>query len=83
MVIAKKAPRPYAAALLLDYLLSEPAQKILASFGRLSGRRGVRPIYPELDFEARGVRLMLLTPDDAVQLDKQYQQLREEFLLKR
>jgi len=26
---------------------------------------------------------MLLTPDDAVQLDKQYQQLREEFLLKR
>ena len=83
MVIAKKAPRSYAAALLLDYLLSEPAQKILASFGRLSGRRGVRPIYPELDFEARGVRLMLLTPDDAVQLDKQYQQLREEFLLKR
>ena len=83
MAIAKKAPRPYAAALLMDYLLSEPAQKILASFGRLSGRRGVRPIYPELDVEAKGVRLLLLTPDDAVQFDKPYQQLREEFLLKR
>jgi iron(III) transport system substrate-binding protein len=83
MAIAKKAPRPYAAALLMDYLLSEPAQKILASFGRLSGRRGVPPIYPELDVEAKGARLLLLTPDDAVQFDKPYQQLREEFLLRR
>ena len=83
MVMAKKAPRPYAAALLMDYLLSEPAQKILADFGRISSRRGVRPIYPELDMEAKGVRVLLLTPDDAVQLDKPYQQLREEFLLKR
>jgi iron(III) transport system substrate-binding protein len=83
MSIAKKAPRPYAAALLMDYLLSEPAQKILASFGRLSGRRGVPPIYSELDVEAKGARLLLLTPDDAVQFDKPYQQLREEFLLKR
>jgi len=83
LVVAKKSPRPYAAALLMDYLLSEPAQKILAEFGRLSARRGVRPIYPDLDTEAKGVRLLLLTPDDAVQLEKPYQQLREEFLLKR
>jgi len=83
LVVAKKTPRPYAAALLMDYLLSEPAQKILAEFGRLSARRGVRPIYPELDTETKGVRILLLTPDDAVQLEKPYQQLREEFLLKR
>lgn len=83
MVMAKKSSRPHAGALLMDYLLSEPGQKLLSEFGRLSARRGVRPIYPELDVEARGVRLLLLTPDDAIQFDKPYQQLREEFLLKR
>ena len=83
LVVAKKSPRPYAAALLMDYLLSESSQKILSEFGRLSARRGVKPIYPELDIEAKGGRVLLLTPDDAVQLDKPYQQLREEFLLRR
>jgi ABC-type Fe3+ transport system substrate-binding protein len=83
LVVAKKSPRPYAAALLMDYLLSAPAQKILAEFGRLSARRDVRPIYPDLDTEAKGVRVLLLTPEDAVQFEKPYQQLREEFLLKR
>jgi iron(III) transport system substrate-binding protein len=81
--IAKAAPHPYAAALLMDYLLSLPGQKILSEFGRLSGRRDVRPKYPELDLEARGVRVLLLKPEDTDQLGKQYQQLREEFLLGR
>ena len=36
-----------------------------------------------LDVEAKGVKILLLTPDDAVQFDKPYQQLREEFLLNR
>jgi iron(III) transport system substrate-binding protein len=81
--MAKKSPHPYAGALLMDYLLSETAQKIFSEFGRISGRRGTRPPYPELDVEAKGVRLLLLNPDDAVQFDKPYQQLREEFLLRR
>ena len=81
--IVKKTSRPHAAALLLDYLLSEPAQKIFADFGRISARRGVRPRYPDIDIEAKGVKILLLTPDDAVQYEKPYQQLREEFLLNR
>ena len=81
--VIKKTPRPYAAALLLDYILSEPAQKIFSEGGRISARRGVRPRYPELDLEANSVKILLLTPDDAVQFDKPYQQLREEFLLNR
>ncbi|HYA27859.1 MAG TPA: extracellular solute-binding protein, partial [Acidobacteriota bacterium] len=81
--IIKRTPRPYAAALLLDYLLSEPAQKIFTEAGRTSGRRGIRPRYPELDLEAKNVKVLLLTPEDAVQYDKPYQQLREEFLLNR
>ncbi|HEY7220046.1 MAG TPA: extracellular solute-binding protein, partial [Candidatus Binatia bacterium] len=64
--VIKKTPRPCAAALLLDYILSEPAQKIFSAGGRISARRGVRPRYPELDLEAKGVKILLLTPDDAV-----------------
>lgn len=81
--VIKKTPRPYAAALLLDYILSEPAQRIFSEEGRISARRGVRPRYPEIDIEAKGIKILLLTPDDAVQYDKPYQQLREEFLLNR
>lgn len=81
--VIKTTPRPYAAALLLDYLLSEPAQRIFAEAGRISARRDVRPRYPEIDLEAKGVKILLLTPDDAVQYEKPYQQLREEFLLNR
>jgi iron(III) transport system substrate-binding protein len=81
--VAKKAPHPFAAALLTDYLLSDGAQKMFVDLGRISGRRGLRPKYPDIDIEAKGVRVLLLTPDDAVQLEKTYQQLREEYLLKR
>ena len=81
--VAKKAPHPFAAALLTDYLLSEIAQKIFVDLGRISGRRGMRPKYSDIDIEAKGIRILLLTPDDAVQLEKTYQQLREEFLLRR
>jgi len=81
--LVKRTPRPYAAALLLDYILSEPAQKIFSESGRISGRRDVRPRYPELDVEAKRVKILVLTPDDAVQFDRPYQQLREEFLLNR
>ncbi len=81
--VIKRTPRPYAAALLLDYILSEPAQRIFSEEGRISARRGVRPRYPEIDIEAKAIKILLLTPDDAVQYDKPYQQLREEFLLNR
>lgn len=81
--VVKKAPRPHAAALLLDYILSEPAQKIFSESGRISGRRNVLPRYPDLDIRAKGVKILVLTPEDAVQYDKPYQQLREEFLLNR
>lgn len=81
--IVKKTPRPHAAALLLDYILSEAAQKSFSEGGRSSGRRGLKPRYPDLDLEAKGVKVLLLTPEDAIQYDKTYQQLREEFLLNR
>jgi iron(III) transport system substrate-binding protein len=81
--VIKRTPRPYAAALLLDYILSEPAQRIFTEGGRTSGRRGIKPRYSDLDIEAKGVKILLLTPEDAIQFDKPYQQLREQFLLNR
>lgn len=39
LVVAKKSPRPYAAALLMDYLLSEPAQKFSRSSADLGSPR--------------------------------------------
>lgn len=66
-----------------NFMLSQAGQKINADFGRLSGRRDIQPKYPELDMEARGVRVLLLKPEDTDQLGKQYRQLREEFLLGR
>ena len=81
--VARKAPHPFAAALLDDYLLSEIAQKIFLEAGRISGRRGLRPKYSDIDIEAKGVRILLITPEDAVRLEKPYQQLREEFLMRR
>jgi iron(III) transport system substrate-binding protein len=82
LAVAKRAPHPYGAALLTDYILSDAGQKLLSSLGRISGRRGIKPKYPDMDFEGKGVRVLLLTPEDSEKLEKKYQQLREEFLLK-
>jgi iron(III) transport system substrate-binding protein len=80
--VAKRSPHPYAAALLIDYLLSDSGQRILVDKGLLhSGRHGVKPKYPELDLERRGVRALLLTPEDVEALGKNYFQLREKYLL--
>jgi iron(III) transport system substrate-binding protein len=83
VAVTRDAPHPYGAALLMDYLLSQAGQKIFSDFGRLSPRRDVRPRYSELDMEANRVRILLLKPEDTDQFGKQYQQLREEFLLGR
>lgn len=82
LLIAKRAPHPYAAALLFDYIFSEPGQKILADQGALVNRKGIRPKYPELDIEGKGVRVLVATPEDAVRLGKMYQQLQNKFLLR-
>ncbi len=64
-------------------MLSQAGQKVNADFGRLSGRRDIRPKYPELDMEARDVRALLLKAEDTDRLGKEYPQLSEEFLLRR
>jgi len=83
LVVAKYSRHPYAAGLLMDYLLSYRGQKVMAERGQLSARRGVLPKYPETDVEKIGVRVLLLSPEDAEKHGKKYFELRERFLINR
>jgi iron(III) transport system substrate-binding protein len=48
MMLARHAPHPHAAALLIDWTLSEEGQSMLASFGYVVARRGVKQSVPGL-----------------------------------
>jgi iron(III) transport system substrate-binding protein len=48
IMLARHAPHPHAAALLIDWTLSEEGQAILTSFGYVVARRGVKQSVPAL-----------------------------------
>jgi iron(III) transport system substrate-binding protein len=48
MVLARHAPHPHAAALFIDWALSEEGQSTVTTFGRVSARKGVKQRFPEL-----------------------------------
>jgi iron(III) transport system substrate-binding protein len=81
LFVAKRAPHPHGAALLVDYLLSASGQKILVDKRHHSGRQGVKVNDPELDLEKRGVTTLLLSPEDMSQLEGNYFELRKRYLL--
>jgi len=80
---ARHSPHPYAATLLVDYMLSDTGQRILAERGRYTGRPGMRVKYPEMDISDKKVNLLFLRPEDEETLGKKYLLLRERFLLAR
>ena len=74
--------RPHAAALFIDYMLSADGAKGLASTGRLSGRKGVRSLYEELDsLEERGIPLLVIGPDQTEQVSKPMEKIMKEVLV--
>ena len=48
IMLAKHALHPHAAALLIDWSLSEEGQSVVTSFGRVVLRKGVKQRFPEL-----------------------------------
>ena len=48
LMLAKHAPHPHAAALLIDWTLSEEGQSLLASLGYIVARKGVKQTTPSL-----------------------------------
>lgn len=85
--IAKYPPHPHAAALLIDYVLSEEAQTTIASLGRVPSRKGVKPPNPELKKlleELKEERIAPLDPEMVGgRVDDAYKIIKEIFLAER
>ena len=48
LMLARHAPHPHAAALFIDWALSEEGQSMITTFGRVVARKGVKQRFPEL-----------------------------------
>jgi iron(III) transport system substrate-binding protein len=48
MMLARHAPHPHAAALLIDWTLSEEGQSMMAKLGYIVARRGIKQTTPAL-----------------------------------
>jgi iron(III) transport system substrate-binding protein len=76
--------RPYAAALFLDFILSEEGSKIMAATGRIPVRSGVKALYEEVsNLEEKGVRLTIISPEDGFKLREKVNKLIEEILIRK
>ena len=77
-----RTSRPHAAALFVDFMKSAEGAKILASTGRLSGRRGVKSVYDELNnLEERGIPLLIVGPEQSNQVSKAMAKIMKEILV--
>jgi iron(III) transport system substrate-binding protein len=48
LMLARRAPHPHAAALFIDWSLSQEGQSMITTFGRVVARKGVKQRFPEL-----------------------------------
>lgn len=63
--LARTAAHPHAAALFMDFILSEEGQKVIADSGRIPSRKGVKAKYEEIShLEEKGVSVVITTPED-------------------
>jgi iron(III) transport system substrate-binding protein len=80
--IYTNTPHPHAAALFIDFMKSAEGAKILASTGRISGRKGVRSVYDELsNLEERGIPLLIVGPDQSEQVSKPMEKIMKDLLV--
>src|SRR5262245_12623271 len=76
------ALRPHAAALFVDFIKSPEGAKILASTGRISGRKGMKSFYEELShLEERGIPLLVVTPEQSEQVAKPMEKIMKDILV--
>jgi ABC-type Fe3+ transport system substrate-binding protein len=80
--LAKYAPHPHAAMLFLDYLLSEEGQRILQEADYLPAHPGVPAQTPSLKPEAGGYRTNVMSPDDLVKHDKEWDDIFHRLFLR-
>jgi iron(III) transport system substrate-binding protein len=76
IMLARYAPHPHAAALFLDWSLSEEGQSIVTSFGRVVARNGVKQRFPELmQKKSRLVDMDLIDPKVEKVLIKEFREI--------
>jgi ABC-type transport system substrate-binding protein len=76
IMLARYAPHPHAAALFLDWSLSEEGQTIVTSFGRVVARNGVKQRFPELmQKKSRLVDMDLIDPKVEKPLIKEFREI--------
>src|SRR5262245_29158565 len=76
IMLARYAPHPHAAALFLDWSLSEEGQTIVTSFGRVVARNGVKQRFPELmQKKSRLVDMDLIDPQVEKILTKEFREI--------
>jgi iron(III) transport system substrate-binding protein len=76
IMLARYAPHPHAAALFLDWSLSEEGQTIVTSFGRVVARNGVKQRFPELmQKKSRLVDMDLIDPQVEKVLTKEFREI--------
>ncbi len=76
------AKNPHAAALFLDFMKSVEGAKILASTGRISGRKGVKSLYDELNnLEERGIPLLIVGPEQSELVSKPMEKIMKDILV--
>src|SRR6266545_3649472 len=65
-----------------DFMKSAEGAKILASTGRISGRKGVKSVYEELtNMEERGIPLLVVGPEQSEQVAKPMEKIMKEMLV--
>ena len=80
--IYTNAKNPHAAALFLDFMKSAEGAKILASTGRLSGRKGVKSLYDDLNnLEERGIPLLVVGPEQSELVAKPMERIMKDILV--
>jgi iron(III) transport system substrate-binding protein len=81
---AAASQHPHAAALFLDFILSEEGSKLVVPTGRIPVRRGVKSLYEEVsNLEEKGVPLVVISPEEGFKLRDKTNQLIEEILIRK
>jgi iron(III) transport system substrate-binding protein len=80
--IYTNAKNPHAAALFIDFMKSAEGAKILAATGRLSGRKGVKSQYDELNnLEERGIPVLVVGPEQSELVAKPMEKIMKDILV--
>lgn len=75
---------PHAAALFLDFILSEEGSKIIAGTGRIPTRSKIKALYEDVsNLEEKGVSLTIISPEDGFRLREKTNKLIEEILIRK